>query len=154
MMWEEVLRVTIPGQPIPKGRPRFAVRGRGVKTYTDPKTKAFEKLVARCVGSSPQLRGMRRPICGNAPTPARVDIVAVFQRPVSMMRRKDAPGLVPMGRRPDIDNGAKSVLDWIGLANNLIWDDDGQVCCLRADAYYAEKGQGPRTEIVIYREAR
>ncbi len=154
MTWEEVLRVTIPGQPVPKGRPRFRCRNNRVETYTDAKTKAFEELVALCVNTSPQLRGQKRPLVGRAPSAARIDITAVFQRPERISRKKDPDGLIPMGKRPDLDNVIKSVIDGCSIPPGMIWNDDGQVSCIRADAYYAEKDQGPRTEIVIYRLAR
>ena len=89
-------------------------------------------------------------MCGER-SPVRVDIVAVFQRPVVMHGKKYHDGLIPHSVRPDIDNVAKACLDGIQAANGLIWHDDGQVQCLRAESWYAERGGIPRTEIAIYR---
>ena len=105
MIWREVLRVTIPGAPVPKGRPRF---GKG-KTYTDKKTRAYEKLIALCVSSSPMLRDKPRPLCGDGPV--RVDIVAVFPRPQRLQARRHSDNLIPMGCRPDLVNVLKACLD-------------------------------------------
>ena len=148
--WQEVIRDTIPGQPVAKGRPRFYMRGKSPRVHTDAKTKAFEALVARVLATSTQTRGQARPMCGER-SPVRVDIVAVFQRPVAMHGKKYPDGLLPHCVRPDLDNVCKSVLDGIQATNGLIWHDDGQVQCLRAESWYAEKGGIPRTEIVIYR---
>lgn len=153
IVWEEVMRVTIPGQPVPKGRPRFQMRRGKPRVYTDGKTLAFERLVALCVSSSTATRGAPRPMCGEL-GPVRLDIQAIFQRPIGMNRLKDSGDLLPHVKRPDLDNVVKSVMDGIGKAGDLIFRDDGQVQCIRAESWYAEKGQGPRTELVIYRQAR
>jgi Holliday junction resolvase RusA-like endonuclease len=148
--WEEVIRETIPGQPVPKGRPRFYMRGKQPRVHTDAKTKAFEAMVARVLSTSTQTRGQPRPMCGDR-APVRVDIVAIFSRPVAMHARRYPDHLLPHACRPDLDNVCKAVLDGVGAANGLIWRDDGQVQCLRAESWYAEKGGIPRTEIAIYR---
>lgn len=148
IVWREVLRVTVPGPPVPKGRPRFFLKNKQVRTYTDKKTAAFEKRVALCVSSSPMLRGQARPLCGGGPV--RVDIVAIFPRPQRLQAKRHPDGLCPKHSRPDLDNVCKAALDGIGLATGLIWNDDGQVQTLRAEAYYAERDQAPRTELVIY----
>ena len=80
----------------------------------------------------------------------RVDIVAVFPRPQRLQAKRHPDGLCAKYSRPDLDNVAKACLDGIGLATGLIWKDDGQVQTLRAEAYYAERDQSPRTELVIY----
>ncbi len=144
MIWREVLRVTIPGPPVPKGRPRFA-KGR---TYTDKKTVAYEKLVALCVSTAKELRGSRRPLCGDGPV--RVDIVAIWPRPQRLMAARFPDGLIPKHTRPDIDNICKSTYDGIGRANRLIWNDDGQIQCHRSEKYYAERDQGPRLELALF----
>lgn len=148
MIWREVLRVTIPGTPVPKGRPRFYMRGGRPKIYTDSKTAAYEKLVALCVSSSPRLRGAPRPLCGDGPV--RVDIMAVMPRPQTLQAKKHPDGLIPHWKRPDLDNICKAVNDGLGLAKGVIWNDDGQVSCLRAESYYAERDQVPRLELALF----
>jgi len=148
IVWREVLRVTIPGAPVPKGRPRFYMRHGRPKVFTDKKTAAYEKLIALCVSSSPALRGKGRPLCGDGPV--RVDIVAIFPRPQRLQARKHSDNLLPMGCRPDLDNVIKAVNDGVGLATGLVWNDDGQVQTIRAESYYAERDQSPRLELAIY----
>ena len=52
---------TIYGEPVPKGRPRFARRGNFVSTYTPTKTKTYEDevhyMAACAMGSSKPLEG-------------------------------------------------------------------------------------------------
>ena len=94
------------------------------------------------------LRGQARPLCGGGPV--RVDIVAVFPRPQRLNPKRFPDGVVAKHSRPDLDNIIKAVNDGVGLATGLIWNDDGQVQTLRAEAYYAERDQPARTEVVIY----
>ena len=148
--WVELIRDTIPGQPVPKGRPRFYMRGKSPRVHTDAKTRAFESLVAQVLATSAQTRGQPRPMCPDR-SPVRVDIVAIFQRPVAMHAKKYPDGLLAHACRPDLDNVIKSCVDGIQATNGLIWKDDGQVQCIRAESWYAEKGGIPRTEIAIYR---
>ena len=148
--WQEALRVTIPGQPVAKGRPRFYRRGKHPTVHTDAKTKAYEQKVAMIIGTSTALRGQPRPLCG-VRDPGRVDVQFIFQRPASMMRKADPDGRVAHAKRPDIDNCLKAILDAIQATNGLIFKDDGQVQCVRAESWYAEKGGPPRGELVIYR---
>ena len=149
--WIEVIRETIPGQPVAKGRPRFHMRNGQPRVHTDAKTRAFETLVAQVMATSTQTRGKPRPICG-VREPVRVDIMAIFQRPISLSGKKYPDGLLhPKACRPDLDNVIKAVNDGIQASNGLIWHDDGQVQCIRAESWYAEKNGIPRTEITIYR---
>ena len=52
---------TVYGNPVAKGRPRFAKRGNFVQTYTPEKTKAYESEVAMmakaAMGASKALEG-------------------------------------------------------------------------------------------------
>ena len=144
IVWREVLRVTVPGTPVPKGRPRF---GKG-KTYKDKKTAAYERAVGLCVSSSPMLRGQSRPLCGGGPV--RVDVVAIWPRPQRLMAKRFPDGLIPKYSRPDVDNVCKSVYDAIGSLHGIVWNDDGQIQCHRSEKFYAERDGSPRLELVIY----
>ena len=50
-MWSEPVTFTIPGVPVPKGRPKASVRRRGSRAFvnmrTPDATRAYEALVAR-----------------------------------------------------------------------------------------------------------
>lgn len=99
-----VCEVTIPGDPIPKGRPRH---GRGGQTFTPARTAIAEEAIAYEL-----LRGRR----SRQPTAKPVVVRLVFR--------------CATRRRCDIDNLAKLVLD---AANDLVWEDDQQVERLEVD---------------------
>lgn len=141
--WAPALKVTIPGQPVAKGRPRFSARGGKVRTFTDAKTVQYEHRVSWLISHA-----TRSQLLAPKGTPVRVDILAVFERPQRLQRKKDPPGLLPHTSRPDLDNVAKALLDSATAAG--VWDDDGQVTCIRAEAAYCEKDQKPRVDLSIY----
>lgn len=94
-----IVRFTVPGKPVPKGRPRFA-RGR---TITPQRTRDYEAHVKITIMHALSLAsGWRREGA------RRVRLIFEFT---------DAC-------RGDIDNLAKAVLD---ACNGLLWHDDRQV---------------------------
>jgi len=56
-----IVTFEVEGDPVPKGRPRFARRGQFVQTYTDAKTIDYETQVAmkarQAIGASEPLQG-------------------------------------------------------------------------------------------------
>ena len=126
----------IPGAPVPKGRPRFSVRGKRVLTHTPDKTRAAEAAIAAHVAADAG-RFPAGPVC--------VEALFVCTRPKRLMRRADPEDMVPAPVRPDLDNYVKTLLD--GLAG--LWGDDGQVCEVRAAKVFAAKGDGPCTVVRV-----
>ena len=127
----ETVKIIIPGTPVSKGRPRFAVRGKYVQTYTPEKTAAYEKLVR----SAWEQAGGKTAPQGAA---VRVDIVASFPIPGSKSKKIKAAmaaGEIPHLSRPDVDNIAKAVLDAL---NGCAYHDDSQIVSLTVEKQYAE----------------
>jgi Holliday junction resolvase RusA-like endonuclease len=123
--------ITIPGVPVPKGRPRMTREGR---TYTPTTTKDAEDAV-RWV-----LRGaFQEPLTG----PLGVELAFYLRTPRSWSkkRRKQAEN-APHTTRPDLDNLVKL----FDAGNGTAWVDDGQIAELRAVKRYSEE---PRTEITV-----
>ena len=149
--WTEVLRCTVGGAPVAKQRPRTVRIGRGprTRTYTPKKTLEYENRVAVAVQLSRRWRRTDGVPLLPSGTPVRVDIVAVFPRPKARHRKADPVGLLPKASRPDLDNVVKAAIDGCDGAHHL-WHDDGQVQCIRAEAWYAEVEGHPRTEIIVY----
>ena len=113
------IKLTIPGRPIPKGRPRLGIRGRKVFVYTPSATREYEKLVgwvAKCTGCKP----------AGGPIAATID---VYYR-----------------RKLDVDNVAKSVLD--GLTG-VAYEDDDQVVELLVRKHRVKVTGEERVEIEI-----
>lgn len=115
------LQFTIPGPPRGKGRPRFFRRGKGVGTYTDDKTAAYENLVALAAYAAhkgPKLEG-----------PLQMSVTAVLPKPKSAKRSHPTV-------KPDLDNIVKAILDGCNRAG--IWGDDAQVVSIAASKSYGE----------------
>ena len=127
------------GEPVGKGRPRFAKRGNFVSTYTPQKTKTYEdeiRMMARAaMGSSEPLE-----------TPVTVAIYIRVGIPASYskQKRKDAlAGTIKPTKKPDLDNIAKAFLD---AMNELVYLDDKQVVGLHVTKVYAET---PAVEVMV-----
>lgn len=125
----DVIYFSLPGTPIPKGRPRF---GNG-RAYTPKRTKDYENALKALI--------KEQDITG----PIEVSINAIFPRPQRLNPMKYPDGLILHTKRPDLDNIVKAVLD----ALNKTLQDDAQVCVIHAYKYYAERSGEPRTEVTI-----
>jgi len=115
-----MLRFTVPGTPVAKGRPRVTTRNGFARTYTPQKTVAYEGLIAlaaqTAMSGSPQYAG-----------PVSLTVTATFPIPSSWSKRRQADALWHTGK-PDGDNILKAVGD--GL-NGVVWKDDSQVASAR-----------------------
>lgn len=98
-----MLEIYLPVKPIPKGRPRFVAKG---NIYTPKRTMKAQNDIKMLVKAEMNKKGIEM-ITGS------VSVHAYFC--YSPQR---------MGRRPDIDNTAKLILDSL---NDLIYKDDSQV---------------------------
>ena len=135
--WRLAKQVVIPGQPVAKGRPRLAKRGRFTRAYTPEKTVKYEKRVGVFC---------RGPILAPGYL-IRVEMRLIFKRPKRLMGAKHPDGLIPKLTKPDGDNVEKAVLD--GLSG-VAFEDDAKVFGGSWTKWYAEKKRGPRVEVNIY----
>ena len=103
-----IYSITIPGRPVPKGRPRVGRSGRKYVVYTPRKTRDYEQAVGFTARAACKV-----PMEG----PVAVKIRLYFKK---------------KGRIPDCDNCAKSILD--GLSK-IAYGDDRQVQHLEVDIY-------------------
>jgi len=129
------MRITIPGKPIAKKRPRFSRRGKFVVTYNDQETEEGRWILEA-------KRQIDRVIEG----PVIAHMRFYMPIPKSMAKRDCA--LVDAGqyyhtKKPDLDNLVKFAKDCL---NGYAWRDDSQVVKLTALKVYARE---PRTEIEI-----
>ena len=134
-----VLVYSVYGEPVGKGRPRFARRGNFVSTYSPQKTKTYEdeiRMMAKAaMGASDPLE-----------TPVTVAIYIRVGIPASFskQKRKDAiEGILKPTKKPDIDNIAKCFLDGM---NDIVYLDDKQVVNLHITKVYAET---PAVEVMV-----
>ena len=127
------------GEPVGKGRPRFARRGAFVSTYSPQKTKTYEdeiRMMAKAaMGSSEPL---------DTPVTVAIYIRVGIPASFSKQKRKDAlEGILKPTKKPDIDNVAKCHLD--GIQGIIIFDDK-QVINLHVTKVYAET---PAVEVMV-----
>lgn len=122
---------TVEGNPVAKGRPRFAKRGKFVQTYTPQKTKDYEDLVkesaAQAMGSNELLDTplkvfihIRMPIPKSASKKVRQDCLDQLVRPV---------------KKPDWDNVAKAITDAL---NGIVYVDDCQIVDAHVTKRYSD----------------
>lgn len=130
-----MVRFTVPGQPVAKGRPRISTRGGFARAYTPAKTVAYEGLVAL---AGQQAMAGAMPYRG----PVSLEITAVFAIPASWSKRRKAESHWHTSK-PDQDNIAKAVGD--GL-NGIVWADDSQVASSRVLKVY---GDTPGLHVVV-----
>ena len=120
----------IPGQPVAKGRPKFARQGSFVRTYTPEKTATYENLVK--LAATEAMSG-RPPIEG--PVELWLDINLQIPASWSKKRQRDAAaGLVAATKKPDADNVLKAVKDGM---NGIVWLDDAQAVEYRISKRYS-----------------
>ena len=132
---------TIPGDPVPQGRPRFFMRksrrGDYISSCDPVKSTNFKGKVA--------LFAKRAGVCLSL-EPIKMTLDFYLPRPKALFRKKDPEGAVICPKRPDMDNLVKAVLD--GL-NGVAYKDDGQVVDLVAKKYYHGKDGAPGAIVTI-----
>ncbi len=123
----EVIRITVPGQPQGKGRARVCLRGGYAMAYTPDSTAAYENLIKLAYGNR-----------GISVVPVELAVTAYYRIPKSFSKRKRTEalsGVVRPQTKPDIDNVVKVVCDAL---NKVAYNDDTQVVKIVAEKYYGE----------------
>jgi Holliday junction resolvase RusA-like endonuclease len=125
-----VIRLTIPGAPQGKGRPRIGKVGQHARMFTPAKTVAYEGLVAHAAQVA---------MAGAPPLQSAVgcNVFIDCQVPASWSGKKQRAALageVLPESKPDADNVVKAIFD--GL-NGVLWRDDVLVVDLRVRKRYA-----------------
>lgn len=120
-----MIRLVIPGRPVPKKRPRLGYNGRKAYIYTPEETKAYEELI-RWLGRI----NVKQPI---------TDLVEVQIK--IYFKGKD--------EKPDLDNVIKSLLDGM---NGIVLKDDRQVRRIVAEMF-EDPNERAEIEVRTMREA-
>ena len=119
----------IPGEPVPKGRPRFTKSGH---VYTPKRTKDYEDYI-QYLYKGKELQGE-----------IEAEIKVYLQIPKSASKtRKDKLLTERPTKKPDLDNLAKTILDAL---NGLAYKDDSQVVSLLIEKYWSDN---PRVEVKL-----
>jgi len=129
-----ILRFTVPGVPVAKGRARFATVAGHARAYTPAATRSHEAWVR--LHALEAIKGWTGyPL----DKPVAVRLVFYLPRPASRRKRDTLPD-----RKPDLDNLEKAVLDALVLAGVIL--NDSRIVDLHSRKVY---GQEPRTEIEV-----
>jgi Holliday junction resolvase RusA-like endonuclease len=131
---DEMIKLTIPGEPCAKQRPRL---GKGY-TYTPQKTVNYETLVRELY----ILQNFRQKLEGELVMTVR----AYFTIPKSASKKKAADmvaGRIRPTKRPDWDNVGKIISDAL---NGLAYHDDSQIVSATVEKWYSTE---PRVEVEL-----
>lgn len=129
----------VPGEPVPKARPRFTMQGGKARTYTPTSSAAYETTIGLLAHAAMRAQGIAEPLAGAL----HVQVQAFFPVPHSWSKKRKASASWHASR-PDLDNIVKSALD--GL-NRVAFADDGQIASIYATKAYSAT---PRLEVAVY----
>lgn len=131
-----VIRFTVPGTPVAKGRPRFTLSG---YAYTPGKTRSYEKMVrmyaTQAMTGKEMLKGA-----------IKLSVTTYFPIPHGFKKaekEKAEAGKLRHTKKPDWDNLGKLISD---ACNGIVYHDDAQVS---DSLIYKRYSALPRTEIII-----
>ena len=135
-----VLTFFVPGEPVPKGRPRARSRGDYVQIYTDSKTSSWERHIGDYLMlQRGRMVGVQFPISQRI----ACEMAFLIPRPKSVPKKVE----YPVKSRTDVDNYAKAVLD--GLQKGGILANDNIVTDLYAAKRYAEDIPGVWVRLAV-----
>jgi Holliday junction resolvase RusA-like endonuclease len=123
----------VEGTPVPKGRPRFARRGKFVSTYSPKTTVVYESKVSE---SAKLAMGASEPL----ETPVGAYIYITLPVPASYSKKRTQACLSGQERptkKSDIDNYCKAIFDGM---NGIVFVDDSLIVSLHATKVYGTVG--------------
>ncbi len=133
------IKLTIPGPPKGKQRPRICrVNGRSM-AYTPKETIEYERLVRTSYTAVFKVKFERN-------LPIEISILALYSVPKYVSRKTKElmlNGRLFPTKKPDADNIIKVILDAL---NGLAYRDDVQICRVYFEKMYAEI---PETKVLI-----
>ena len=128
------IKLTIHGNPVAQGRPRFSSRGGFARAYDPRRSREYKELVA--TSAKGQLQG-QDPLAGALTMSVRV----YREMPKGFGKRKQEQaesGEVRPITKPDTDNYVKGITDAL---NGICWEDDAQIVAYHEPfgKYYSQK---------------
>jgi Holliday junction resolvase RusA-like endonuclease len=137
-----MVRFMVLGTPVPKGRPRFARRGKFVSTYSPKTTVDYETKVSE---SAKLAMGASEPL----ETPVGAYIYITLPVPASYSKKRTEAclsGQEKPTKKSDIDNYCKAIFDGM---NGIVFVDDSLVVSLHATKVYGTIGM---VEVMVKEE--
>lgn len=135
-MEQDVVKFTVPGNPVGKARPRMTRSGHA---YTPDKTVSYENLVKMCF-----IEKYTDWVPASGEAILRLN--AYYPIPKSASRKKKIDmviGEIRPTKKPDLDNVMKAIADAL---NGIAYVDDSQIVTAEVRKYYDDT---PRVEVVI-----
>ncbi|PWG00973.1 RusA family crossover junction endodeoxyribonuclease [Levilactobacillus bambusae] len=131
-----MISLTIYGEPVAAGRPRFTRTGHA---YDPGKSRKFKEVVA--IEATKQFNGE---LLADKPIEVYIAAYRSNQKNTSKIERarREDKLHVPL-QKPDTDNYVKSILDAL---TGVIWADDNIICHIDAYKFYSEL---PRIEVLV-----
>lgn len=135
---QETKTIAIFGEPVGKGRPRFARNGAYVRAYTPDKTRQYEENVAMIY------RLRKGDNFGAEPVILKVDAYFSVPKSASKKAREEMlSGDAFCMKKPDADNIIKCIADAL---NGVAYNDDKQIVRCFCSKHYSDT---PRVEITV-----
>lgn len=143
------LRITIAGEPVAQGRPRFSrfSFGKAVavpRTFDDPKSEAWKRAAARVMRDA--IGETTRTLPAFPEGAVELEVYAVFRCPKNAERKRTPTPARWKESKPDPDNVAKAVMD---AGTGVLWTDDAQVARLIVSKVVGAQGDDPRVEVIV-----
>ena len=135
-----LIAFTVYGEPVPQGRPKFAVVGGHARAYDPKKSRDYKSLIAQVAQDHVPAELLTGPL----------ELVVKVYRPVpkSFSQKKQAAALAGEIRpttRPDLRNYIGGVEDAL---TKVIWQDDSQIVSYGDTGKWY--GDPPRVEVEVY----
>lgn len=121
------IELKIYGEPKAQPRPKATRIGNHIRVYNPKTARGWKGLIER---EFKKFKIIFTDI-------VKVSVTYYIKRPKSLMRKKDDYHPIAHGKKPDLDNLNKAVLD--ALTKAEIWKDDSQVQSMSATKLYASK---------------
>jgi len=115
--------LTIYGNPVAQGRPRFARRGKFVTTYDPEKSRSWKETVKWQVLA----QGVPEPLDG----PLVMSLIFMLPRPASLPKK-----VIEHTKKPDWENLAKAICDAL---EGICYKNDSQIVECNVKKIYAER---------------
>ena len=133
------ISVTIPGEPVALGRPRFSTHGGFPRAYDPKKSKEGKQSVRFFVANQMEKEGLV-PLEGPIMMQAQFGI----KLPTSQERKRNPKPRMWRNKKPDLDNLIKLVKD---ACSGIAFLDDNQIVKVSAEKIQCAQGEAPFTRI-------
>ena len=131
--------ITIPGEPIAQGRPRFSNRGGFVKAYDPAKSREGKQSIKYFVANK-----IEDDDVGPLEGPLYMRIQFGIKLPTSQHRKRTPVPRKWRIKKPDLDNLIKLVKD---ACSGIVYIDDNQIVKISAEKIECAQGESPFTKL-------